>query len=61
MSEEPELEEGNSVDLFCSFIDLSFFKKHQLYTKYVRIRNVNSAIVLCLNNSSKFSKNHLGY
>lgn len=27
MSEEPELEEGNSVDLFCSFIDLSFFKK----------------------------------
>lgn len=33
MSEEPEFEEGNSIDLFCSLIDLSFFfkKNHQLY------------------------------
>ena len=60
-SEGPELEEGSSVDLFYLFIDLSFKKKNQFYIEYVRIRNVNPMIVLCLNNGNKFLKSHLKY
>ena len=57
--------EGNCVELLCSCVDLSlsFFLGggHQLYTEYIRSRNVNPTIVFCLNNSYKFSKIHLGY
>lgn len=46
ISEKPESEEGNCVDLLCSFVDLSlFFFWHQLYTEHIRSRNVNPTIV----------------